>query len=123
IGFVGAPALPAQLFVDGRSQNLGVSITRGIDFTVDYTLPLGDDTLAFSASGTYLTDYRVAVTPTAPLVDRRNRIFQPLKFKARASVSWLHRPLTALAQDSHVRDYTHKTIVPGVVDHTDTLDY
>lgn len=113
IGFVGAPALPAQLFVDGRSQNLGVSITRGIDFTVDYTLPLGDDTLAFSASGTYLTDYRVAVTPTAPLVDRRNRIFQPLKFKARASVSWLHGPLTARAQVTHVGGYTNDAIVPS----------
>ena len=42
----------------------------GIDFTVDYDLALGSDQLLFNASGTYLTDYRVAVTPTAPLLDQ-----------------------------------------------------
>jgi iron complex outermembrane receptor protein len=113
VGFVGAPALPIQLFVDGRSQNLGVSITRGVDFTIDYLLPLGDDTLVFNASGTYLTDYRVAVTPTAPLTDRRNHIFQPLKFKARASVSWIHGPLTARALATHVGGYLNDAIVPN----------
>lgn len=113
VGFVGAPAQPIQLFVDGRSQNLGVSITRGIDFTADYELPIGQDILAFNASGTYITDYRVAVTPTAPLLHRRNRIFQPLKFKARASVSWLHGPLSARVMATHVGGYLNDAIRPG----------
>ena len=113
IGFVGAPAQPIQLFVDGRSQNLGVSINRGIDFTVDYQLPLGEDLLAFNASGTYLTTYRVAVTPTAPLLDQKNLIFRPLKFKARASVSWIRGPLTARVLATHVGGYLNDAIVPN----------
>jgi iron complex outermembrane receptor protein len=113
VAFVGAPAQPIQLFVDGRSQNLGVSVTRGIDFTADYTLPLGSDLLSFNASGTYLTNYRVAVTPTAPLLDQRNRIFRPLKFKARASVSWVHGPLTARLLATHVGGYLNDAIVPN----------
>lgn len=113
VAFVGAPARPVQLFVDGRSQNLGVSITRGIDFVADYQLPLGSDLLLFNASGTYLTDYHVAVTPTAPLLDQRNLIFRPLKFKARASVAWLHGPIMARLLATHVGGYTNDAIVPN----------
>lgn len=113
VAFVGAPTRPATLFVDGRSQNLGVSITRGIDFVVDYEMPLGADRLLFNASGTYLTDYRVAVTPTAPLLDQRNLIFRPLKFKARASVTWLHGPLMARLMATHVGGYTNDAITPN----------
>ncbi len=113
ITFVGAPAQPIQLFVDGRSQNLGVSKTRGIDFTVDYQWPIGEDLLLFNASGTYLTDYRVAITPTAPLLDQRNLIFRPLKFKARASVSWIHGALTSRLMATHVGGYTNDAITPN----------
>ena len=110
---LGAPAQPIQLFVDGRSQNLGVSITRGIDVFADYDLSLGEDRLNFNASATYLTDYRVAVTPTAPLLDQRNLIFRPLKFKARASVAWLHGPMTARLVATHIGGYTNDAIVPN----------
>ena len=113
VGFVGVPTRPATLFVDGRSQNLGVSITRGIDFTADYDLALGSDQLLFNASGTYLTDYRVAVTPTAPLLDQRNLIFRPLKFKARASVTWIHGPVMARLLATHIGGYTNDVIVPN----------
>lgn len=113
IAVLGVPAQPIQLFVDGRSQNLGVSITRGIDFTIDYDLALGEDSLRFNASGTYLTDYRVAVTPAAPLVDQRNLIFRPLTFKARGSVTWDHGPLSTRIQATHIGGYTNNAIVPN----------
>ena len=113
ITFVGAPARPVQLFVDGRSQNLGVSITRGIDVFADYRLELGQNLLSFNASATYLTDYRVAVTPTAPLLDQRNLIFRPLKFKARAIASWERGPMTARIMATHVGGYTNDAIVPN----------
>jgi iron complex outermembrane receptor protein len=113
VTFVGAPAQPIQLFVDGRSQNLGVSKTSGIDFTVDYQLPIGDDTLLFNAGGTYLTNYEVAITPTAPLLDQRNLIFRPLKFKARASVTWIHGAFTSRILATHVGGYTNDAIVPN----------
>ena len=113
ITFVGAPTRPVQLFVDGRSQNLGVSITRGIDVFADYRLELGQNLLSFNASATYLTDYRVAVTPTAPLLDQRNLIFRPLKFKARAIASWERGPMTARIVATHVGGYTNDAIVPN----------
>ncbi|WP_164549788.1 TonB-dependent receptor plug domain-containing protein [Altericroceibacterium xinjiangense] len=102
------------LFVDGRSLNLGKSITRGIDFNVTYFMDLGpDDALSLSASGTYLTDYKVAVAPAAPLVDQLNIIFQPLRFKARATATWDHGPLTARVLATHVGGYTNNLVTPS----------
>lgn len=112
--FPGGSAANVTLFVDGRSQNLGVSNTRGLDFTSTYITDIGsNDTLTFNLSGTYLTKYEIAVTPTAPLVDRRNVIFNPLKFKARASVTWDHGPVTTRLLATHVGGYTNNLTVGG----------
>lgn len=102
------------LFVDGRSRNLGKSITRGIDFAASYDIDLsGRDRLTLAASGTYLLSYKVAVTPTAALQDRLNQIFQPLKFKARLSAEWEHGPVSTRLMATHVGGYTNTAIVPN----------
>jgi iron complex outermembrane receptor protein len=102
-----------DLFVDGRSLNLAKSITRGIDVSVDYRAELSEvDTLTLSASGTYLTDYRVAVAPQAPQVDQLNIIFQPLRFKMRFIAAWDHGPLSARVMATHVGGYTNNLVTP-----------
>ena len=117
IGVVGTlppgGASAVTVFVDGRSQNLGVSITRGIDFSASWNVDLsGDDKLSLYAGGTYLTDYRVAVTPAAPLLNQLNTIFNPLKFKARVSATWEHGPFSARALLTHVGGYRNTSATP-----------
>ncbi|WP_160737206.1 TonB-dependent receptor plug domain-containing protein [Altericroceibacterium endophyticum] len=103
-----------DLYVDGRSRNLGKSITRGIDITIGYNMDLGaNDKLRLNASSTYLTDYKVAITPTAELRDERNVIFQPLKFKARVSANWDHGPLSTRLAATHVGGYTNNLVTPS----------
>ncbi|MDP3552258.1 MAG: TonB-dependent receptor [Novosphingobium sp.] len=112
--FPGGSAANVTLFVDGRSQNLGVSITRGIDFVGSWRTDLGaEDALSFNLSGTYLTKYDVALTPSAPLIDRRNFIFNPLKFRARASVTWDHGPMSARVMATHVGSYFNNLTKDG----------
>ena len=112
--FPGGDPNNVTLFVDGRSQNLGVSVTRGIDFTGTWNAELGaSDRLTVNVSGTYLTKYMVAVTPVAPLIDRKNYIFNPLKFKARASVTWDHGPFSARVLATHVGGYYNNLSNPG----------
>jgi iron complex outermembrane receptor protein len=111
IGVVGV--LPAQvtLFVDGRNNNLGKSKTEGVDFVVNYTLPTESaGTFLFNASGTYLTRYVVSITENAPAIDRRNTIFFPLKFKARASIAWDFDPVRVQVQATHVGGYTNNAV-------------
>lgn len=83
--------LPANwtLYVDGSANNLGKSVSRGIDFTASTRVPaeeLGD--FGFAINGTYFTKYQVAVTAGAPLVDQLNQIYNPLRFKTRLSANW-----------------------------------
>jgi iron complex outermembrane receptor protein len=112
--FPGGNPANVTLFVDGRSQNLGVSITRGIDFVGSWRTELGaEDALSFNLSGTYLTKYRLALTPTAPLIDRLNFIFNPLKFRARGSVTWDHGPMSARVMATHVGSYFNNLTTGG----------
>ena len=102
------------LFVDGRSRNLGVSKTRGIDFNANYIMDIfANDILTLNASGTYITHYSVSATPEGPLVDQLNLIFQPLRFKARASASWEHGPITTRLVATHVGGYTNNLVTPA----------
>ncbi|GAA5054713.1 TonB-dependent receptor [Erythrobacter westpacificensis] len=112
--FPGGSLSNIDVFVDGRSRNLGKSITRGIDFSVNYMLDLGpNDLLRLGASGTYLTDYEVAVAPQANLTDQLNIIFQPLRFKARAFANWDHGPISARVMATHVGGYTNNLVTPS----------
>lgn len=112
--FPGGNPLNVTVFVDGRSQNLGSSLTRGIDFTASYLLPTDNlGTFGFNLSGTYLTDFETAQTPTAPVIDQLNHIFQPLRFKARASVSWEDGPFSVLLRATHLNGYKNTAITPN----------
>jgi len=110
----GGNPLNVTLFVDGRSQNLGGSITKGSDFAANYILPTETaGTFRFGLSGTYLTDYNTAQTPSAPIISQRNQIFQPLRFKARGTVGWEQGPFTALIRATHLNSYTNTAITPN----------
>ncbi|MEA3003064.1 MAG: iron complex outerrane recepter protein [Sphingomonadales bacterium] len=110
----GGNPLNVTVFVDGRSQNLGRSITKGIDFQASYWLPTASaGTFRFNVSGTYLTQYKTGQTPTAPIIDQLNQIFQPLRFKARASVAWEKGPFTGIVRATHLNGYTNTAVTPN----------
>lgn len=105
---------PVTLFVDGRNNNLGTSLTRGIDFSMNYRIPTDRaGTFAINLNGTYLTDYKTQQTPTAPSVSQINQIFQPLKFKTRLTLNWDKGPIGALIRVSHVGGYINNAITPN----------
>ncbi|MBN2972717.1 TonB-dependent receptor [Roseomonas aeriglobus] len=111
IGVVGALPTNVTLFVDGRNNNLGKSLTEGIDFVANYTLPTESfGRFQVNLSGTYLTRYEVAITENAALIDRRNTIFFPLKFKARGAIAWDLDPVRLQVQATHVGGYTNNAV-------------
>ena len=109
----GGSAANVTLYVDGRNNNLGRSITRGLDFDVTYRLDAADKgAFTFNASGTYLTAYKVAITETAPFVNHLNDIYQPLRFRARASVVWDKGPIRARILARYVGGYKNTAVTP-----------
>jgi iron complex outermembrane recepter protein len=112
--FPGGNPANVNLFVDGRSQNLGLSLTQGLDFQGTYALDTASaGTFTFSASGMYLFKHEVAITATAPLIDRLNTIFSPLELKLRAGVDWQFGAARASVTAMHVNGYTNTAITPN----------
>jgi iron complex outermembrane recepter protein len=112
--FPGGSANNVNLFVDGRNQNLGKSHTTGYDFAATYSVDTdAHGSLLFNLSGMYITDYEVAVTTLAPVVDKLNTIFNPLKFKGRATVDWNLQPFRTRLAVTHVGSYTNNAITPS----------
>lgn len=109
--FPGGSPSNVTLFVDGRSQNLGRSITRGLDFTASHVIDTdkaGRFTLA--ASGTYMLGYKTQQAPAAPFISQLNLIFQPLRFRARATINWEMDRFGVLLRATHVGGYTNNAI-------------
>jgi len=101
------------LFVDGRNNNLGTSRTKGFDFQVDYQLDTSNyGNFHFNLNGTWLNSYALSIAATAPLIDRLDTIFNPLKFKARASVSWDKGDFHSQLALTHVGGYTNNAVTP-----------
>lgn len=109
----GGSAANVTTFVDGRSQNLGRSITRGFDFSATYRMDTARaGTYSLNVAGTYLTQYRTQQSPGGVFVDQLNQIFQPLQFKARATLNWDMGRFSALVRASHMGGYANNAITP-----------
>jgi iron complex outermembrane recepter protein len=113
------PASPT-LFVDGRTQNLGRSFTSGIDAVATYTIDTASaGTFTLNANGTYLTRYDSSITPNGTLIDRKNTVFNPLKFKGRASLFWAMDGVNTRLTVNHVNGYDNNTLPNNAIQKVD----
>ncbi len=111
--FPGGDPANVTLYVDGRNNNLGKSKTQGFDFRAHYGLDTDNaGHFDFDLGGTYLTNYEVAITGSAPLIDSLNEIFQPSKFKARASVGWDYNDWRTRLTAHYVNSYDNIAVSP-----------
>ena len=109
----GGSAANVTVFVDGRGQNLAVSNTKGFDLASSYLLPTtGLGAFRFTLSTSYLTEFDVALTPTAAPADRLNTIFNPLKLKMRAGMMWNRGPLGGSLTITRVHGYQNNAVTP-----------
>jgi iron complex outermembrane recepter protein len=113
------PSYGNCVYADGRSLNLGRSKMNGIDFNLRYHAHLGAmDTLSFLVNGTYLTSYQVAFTPSGDFKSLKNSIYNPLTFKARASVGWDHGPFNLQSMVTYIGGYKNDIVTPA--EHVDS---
>jgi iron complex outermembrane receptor protein len=111
--FPGGNPANVTLFVDGRNNNLGTSRTKGFDLQIDYSLETaGMGTFGFLLNASYLTSYKLSITSTAPLLPKLDRIFNPLKLKSRASLTWDYAQLHGVVSVTHIGGYTNDAITP-----------
>ncbi len=115
---------PVTLYVDGRTNNLGTTIASGLDLSGSYEFEAGAaGKFAVGLSSTYFDTYEVAITPSADRVDQLNTIYNPLRFKARANLTWAKGGILGGLFVNHLDSYDNNLVAPvQSVDARTTVD-
>ena len=113
-GFTIAGIRPAHVafFYNGQARNLGSVNTDGIDFSASYDRNTDFGQLSFSAVGTYLLHYKVAISPVAPSIEQKGNINYPVDFRGRASAGWARDGLSAELTVNYVNGYDNNLVTP-----------
>lgn len=108
---------------DGRRQNLGTSLLRGLDFTAAYRWNWGGVDLDAGIQGTYVLDYLFEAVPGAGLVDVLDTIGFTQKFRTQADIGAKVGGFKARLTWNHLNGYTNTTSnVVREVSNYDTFD-
>ncbi|UZK67017.1 TonB-dependent receptor plug domain-containing protein [Sphingomonas sp. M1-B02] len=108
---------------DGRRQNLGTSLLRGLDFTAAYRWDWGGVALDAGVQGTYVLDYLFEAVPGSGLVDVLDTIGFIQKFRTQADIGARVGGLKTRLTWNHLNGYTNTTsTVVRDVSNYDTFD-
>jgi iron complex outermembrane receptor protein len=109
-----APPFPAvgtvNLIVDARFQNAGTVKTHGVDFSAGYDFDTSVGKLSVGLIGSYLFNWKVSITPTAPLIDRVNNIDFPTRYRLRGAFGWQRGGFSANAFVNYIPSYKNTNI-------------
>ena len=94
---------PVYIITDLRRVNLSQIKTSGLDFDVSYRWSMGATQIAAQLQGNRILRYNQQAVPGAPFVSQFD--FGQAKFKARASLSAIHGPITAVAAVNYSDKY------------------
>ncbi len=122
---INSPINPALVtyIQDGRRQNLSKTIATGFDFDIQSTWQIGAGSLSAGAVASYFTELSTAAAPGAALVDVRNTINFPQRFRGRAQIGWRQGGLNAIAFVNYTNAYDQTGVTPvRRIDEYTTLD-
>lgn len=108
---------------DGRRQNLGTSLLRGLDFTAAYRWSWGGVDLDAGIQGTYILDYLFEAVPGGGLADVLDTIGFTQKFRTQADIGARVGGFKSRLTWNHLNGYTNTTsTVRREVGNYDTFD-
>ena len=101
----------AVMFIaDGRRQNLGTSLLRGLDYTLNYEWRWGELKLDAGLQGTYFTKFKAETVRGAGFVDVVNTIGFPQRFRVQADAGFDYRKLRGRVTLNHLGGYLNNTV-------------
>ena len=122
---VNQPINQAQVtfIADGRRQNLGTSLLRGLDFGLSYDWTIGDVKLDAGIQGTYNLDYLFEAVPGSGLVDVLGTFGFAQEFRSQADVGAQVAGFRTRLTWNHLAGYFNNTVNPRqAVSNYDTFD-
>jgi len=109
--------------VDGRRQNLGTSLLRGLDFSLAYRWNWAPVELDAGVQGTYILDYLFEAVPGAGLTNVVDTIGFTQKFRSQADVGARWGGFKTRLTWNHLNGYYNTTVTPRqAVSNYDTFD-
>lgn len=108
---------------DGRRQNLGTSLMRGLDFTTQYRWNWGAVELDAGVQGTYILDYLFEAVPGSGLRDVLDTFGFTQKFRSQADIGARVGGLRSRLTWNHLAGYDNTTVTPvQQISNYDTFD-
>lgn len=102
------------VYVDGRSKNAGDTVAKGFDFQLNYTLRTDNaGTFNLGWNGSYFTKYETSIATGGKLNDVLNTIYNPLRFRSRASLRWTKGAFDLGFTVNYVNSYTNNLVTPS----------
>ncbi|MFV0643947.1 MAG: TonB-dependent receptor plug domain-containing protein [Sphingomonadaceae bacterium] len=108
-----AQALAVPVFVDGRPNNLGTTITNGLDFNVMVPFEIGSSRFRAGVNGIRFFTYKSALTGEIEPAEELNHIDYPLKLRMRGSLDWTLGGLNAGFAVNYANSYTNTFANPA----------
>jgi iron complex outermembrane recepter protein len=97
---------------DGRRQNLGTSLMRGIDFSLGYEWEWGGVKLDAGVQGTYLLEYLFQAVPGAAFANVKNTIGFSPRFRSQADFGAKFGGFRARATWNYLNSYDNTSVSP-----------
>jgi iron complex outermembrane recepter protein len=79
---------PIAAILDGRWRNVASLKTRGVDAAFDYLLHTAWGKVSASLNGTYMSDLKQQIGPTAPVFDLVDTVGNPPSLRLVGNLSW-----------------------------------
>jgi iron complex outermembrane receptor protein len=96
---------PIAAILDGRWRNLASLKTRGADAALDYLLHTAWGKVSASLNGTYMSDLKQQIGPTAAVVDLVNTVGNPPSLRLVGNLSWSLRGWTVQSTVNYTGAY------------------
>lgn len=105
-GIFGPNPLATALYVDdGRIQNLSKTNTSGVDVGVRYAFLFSTDRIDTRLDATYIDQYSVRLTPSAPPFSEANSVGYPAKLRVRGQAIWTRGPISLAIAANYTGGY------------------
>ena len=107
-GFTNGNAGPEDVIVivDARFANTAQSRTSGLDLIASYAFELGADRFRLEVNANKVLSFDDRLTSASPVIQALNAPYRPVDWRARAGLSWVRGPLSAVLFSNYTGGYT-----------------
>lgn len=103
-----------KVLMDARKTNLAATLQDGLDFQIDYTIPISGGAVTFNAAANKILRNLQQATPGAKFFDLMGRFDQPIEWRGRGSAGVYWKGLSSTLFVNYTGGYDNTAAVDPV---------